>query len=106
MPSDPVPQTPTGSAGLRGAVERASLPLLLRLATLPRAVPFVVLLGALVGGVLAGGAVGMLLTGFVLLIVVWMTYLGWPRLGMSERLGRLAVTLMALALFVTQAFPR
>lgn len=106
MSSHPPPEDHLQSRGLRGGIERASLPLLVRLAALPRAVPFVVLLAALVGGLLAGGVVGALLTGFVLLVVLWMTYLGWPRLGVSERLGRLAVTLLALALFVTQAFPR
>lgn len=106
MPNQPPTQARPASAGLRASIERVSLPVLVRLAALPRAVPFAVLLAALVGGLLTGGPVGVLLTAFVLLVVVWMTYLGWPRLGVSERLGRLAVTLMALALFVTQAFPR
>ena len=106
MPIHPLSEDRPGSRGVRAGIERVSLPLLVRLAALPRAVPFVVLLAALVGGLAAGGPVGVLLTGFVLLVVLWMTYLGWPRLAMSERFGRLAVSLMALALFLTQAFPR
>ena len=98
-----MPRTPSG---LRASVDRASLPLLLRLTRLPRAVPFLVLLAALVTGLMVGGAVGMVLTGLVVLVVGWLVYLGWPRLSTSMRLGRLAVLLMAVALWATQAFPR
>ena len=98
-----MPKTPSG---LRASVDRASLPLLLRLTRLPRAVPFLVLLAALVTGLMVGGAVGMVLTGLVVLVVGWLVYLGWPRLSTSMRLGRLAVLLVAVALSVTQAFPR
>lgn len=101
-----VSQTPAPTSGLRAAVERASLPLLLRLSRLPRAVPFVVLLAALVVALLAGGSLGVLLTAAVAVFVAWLMYLGWPRLGTGERAGRLAVLLMAIALCVTQAFPR
>lgn len=98
--------TPAPTSGLRAAVERASLPLLVRLSRLPRAVPFVALLAALVTGVVAGGAVGAVLTAAVVVFVGWLMYLGWPRLGLGERVGRAAVLLLAVALFVTQAFPR
>jgi len=101
-----VPKTPAPTSGLRASVDRASLPLLLRLTRLPRAVPFLVLLAPLVTGVLVGGAVGVVLTGFVVLVVGWLVYLGWPRMSTSMRLGRLAVLLVAVALSVTQAFPR
>ena len=98
-----MPKTPSG---LRASVDRASLPLLLRLARLPRAVPFLVLLTVLVTGVLVSGVVGVVLTGVVVLVVGWLVYLGWPRMSPSMRLGRLAVLLVAVALSVTQAFPR
>lgn len=99
-------QTPAPTSGPRTVIERASLPLLLRLSKLPRAVPFAVLLAALVVSVFVGGVVGVVLTGLVAVFVGWLLYLGWPRLGAGERIGRVAVLLMAVALCVTQAFPR
>jgi hypothetical protein len=91
---------------LRAAVERASVGPLTRLTRLPRAVPFLVVLGLLVGGIFVGGTVGALLLAVVVLAVAWLLYLGWPRLTTSERLGRTAVLLLAVALCLTQAFPR
>lgn len=82
------------------------MPVLLSLARLPKAVPFLVLLVALVVALLAQGPVAVVLTGFVALVVAWLLYLGWPQLGASERLGRVAVLLLAVALCVTRAFPR
>ncbi len=98
--------TPATTSGLRATVERASLPLLLRLARLPRAVPFIALLTALVVAVVFGGAAGVVLTAVVVVFVGWLMYLGWPRLGTGERVGRVAVLVMAVALCLTQAFPR
>jgi hypothetical protein len=79
---------------------------LTRLTRLPRAVPFLVVLGLLVGGIFIGGAVGAVLLAVVVLVVAWLLYLGWPRLTTSERLGRTAVLLLAVALCLTQVFPR
>ena len=99
-------QTPAPTSGLRAAIERTSLPVLVRLSRLPRAVPFVVLLAGLVVAIFVGGPLAVALTALVAAFVGWLLYLGWPRLGTSERLGRVAVLVMALALCVTQAFPR
>lgn len=101
MPSNPPP-----TSRLRTAVEAASLPLLVPLARLPRALPFVVLLAMLVIALLVSGPAGVVLTGAVVLFVGWLMYLGWPRLGPGERLGRIAVLVMAAALCATQVFPR
>ncbi len=101
-PSAPTPPT----SGLRAAVERASHPLLVRIAALPRAVPFVALLALLVVGVFVGGVVGVVCTALVAVFVVWLMYLSWPRLTTVERLGRVAVLLLAVALVLVQAFPR
>ncbi len=108
MPTPPTtpPDRPAPPSPLRARVERLSLPLLLRLTRLPRAVPFVLLLAALVVALLVEGPVGVLLTAAVTLFVGWLAYLGWPRLGAAERLGRVAVLFLAAALCVTQAFPR
>jgi hypothetical protein len=100
------PPAPPPSSGLRAAVERASHPLLVRIAALPRAVPFVVLLALLVVGVFVGGPVGVVCTAIVAVFVAWLMYLSWPKLSGVERLGRAAVLLLAVALVVVQAFPR
>ena len=96
----------TPTTGPRSAIERASAPVLLAISRLPRLVPFVVMLVLLVTGVLVGGPVGVVLTGIVALVVAWLLYLGWPRLTGTERLMRLAVLLLAVAIVLTQAFPR
>jgi hypothetical protein len=104
---DPEPDEPTGRAsGLRRAVETVSLPLLVRLVRLPRAVPFLVLLGLLVGALLIEGPLGAVAAGVVVLVVLWLLYLGWPRLSRVERLGRSAVLLMAVSMCLVQLFPR
>ncbi len=94
------------SGGARSAVERASRPVLLRLTALPRALPFLTLLAVLVVGLLIGGGVGVGATALVTVFVGWLMYLSWPRLTTAERLGRLAVFAVAIALVLVQAFPQ
>jgi len=107
VPSSPSsPPRPAHATGLRATVERFSRPLLLRLTALPRPVPFLVLLALLVVGVLVGGVTGVVCTAVVVLFVGWLMFLSWPRLTGSEKLGRLAVLAVAIALCVVQAFPR
>jgi hypothetical protein len=91
---------------LRSSIERASLPLITRLSHLPRAVPFLLLLSLLVGGVVIGGPAGFVLMGLGAVFVGWILYLSWPRLSGSERIMRIAVLLLAVALAVVQLFPR
>jgi hypothetical protein len=98
------PSSRPGPARL--ALERASLPLLARVARLPRAVPFLVLLALLVAGVLISGPIGAVLIGLVVLVVAWMLVLAWPALSGVERLGRFAVLLLAVALCTVQLRPR
>jgi hypothetical protein len=82
------------------------MPVLSRVSRLPRAVPFLVLLALLLVGLYAGGVVGGICTGVAALVVAWLLYLSWPRLTTSERLGRLAVLVLALALCLVQFFPK
>lgn len=102
------PDRPTRSSpgAARAALERFSLPLLTRVARLHRAVPFLVLLALLVAGVVVGGPLGAVLIGLVALVVAWLLVLAWPALTGVERLGRLAVLLLAVALCVVQLRPR
>ncbi|HEY5471967.1 MAG TPA: DUF6703 family protein, partial [Candidatus Limnocylindrales bacterium] len=77
-----------------------------RLSRLPRLVPFLILLALLVAGVLIGGKVGFVLMGLAAIFVAWVLYLSWPRLSGSERIMRLAVLLLAVAMAVVQLSPR
>ena len=91
---------------LRPSIERASLPLIKKLNSLPRPVPFLILLALLVGGVFTGGPVGFVLMGLGAVFVGWILYLSWPRLTGTERIMRFAVLLLAVAMAVVQLFPR
>ena len=91
---------------LRPSIERASLPLITRISSLPKAVPFLLILALLVAGVLIGGPVGFVLMGLATVFVGWILYLSWPRLSGSERIMRSAVLLLAVAMAIVQLFPR
>ncbi len=91
---------------LRPSIERASLPLITRLSQLPRPVPFLLMLALLVAGVMIAGPVGFVLMAVAATFVGWILYLSWPRLSGTERLMRLAVLLLAIALAIVQLFPR
>jgi hypothetical protein len=87
---------------LRRRIDQASLPLMTRLSHLPRLVPFLILLGLLVVGLLIGSVAGFVLMSLAAAFVGWVLYLSWPRLSSSERLMRLAVLLIAVAMAVTR----
>jgi len=91
---------------VRHRIDHASLPLMTKLSRLPRLVPFLILLALLVAGVLIGGQSGFVLMGVAAIFVAWVLYLSWPRLSGSERIMRLAVLLLAVAMAVVQLFPR
>jgi hypothetical protein len=86
-------------------VERVSRPLLERVSRLPAPVPFLVMLALLLVGLFRPGPVGAVCTGIVAVFVAWLLYLSWPRLTSTEQLGRAAVLLLAIALFVVQVVP-
>jgi hypothetical protein len=87
---------------LRRRIDHASLPLMTKLSSLPRLVPFLILLGLLVGGLLIGGALGFVLMSLAAAFVAWVLYLSWPRLSSSERIMRLAVLMVAVAMAATR----
>ncbi|PRY63727.1 hypothetical protein BCF74_101126 [Knoellia remsis] len=89
----------------RESLENASAPALRSMSGLPRAVPFLLVLGLMVAGILIPGW-GWVLVALVTLFLLWLLLLGWPRLTTPERLMRIAVVAMALAITLTQAFPR
>jgi len=89
----------------RERIEQASLPALTFLSSLPRWVPFLAVLALMLAGIFVP------VWGWVLLLVVvafllWTLYLAWPGLDGTNRLMRGTVILLALAITITQAFPR
>jgi hypothetical protein len=92
-------------SSLRQSFERASLPALTFLSRLPRAVPFLAILGLTLAGVFIPGW-GWVLIALVVLVLTWILLLAWPRLTTAERLMRVAVVVLMVAVTVTQAVPR
>ncbi len=90
---------------LRESFERASLPALTYLSGLPRIVPFLAIMVLTLAGVVLPGW-GWVLIALVALVLTWILLLAWPRLSTAERLMRLAVVALMVAVTVTQAAPR
>ena len=91
---------------VRQRIDHASLPLMTELSRLPRLLPSLILLILLVAGVFISGPIGFVLMGLAALFVAWVLYLSWPRLNTTERVMRLAVLLLVVAMAVIQLFPR
>lgn len=90
------------STGARGAIERASVPVLTRLAKLPTWLPMVIVAALVLAGAFLGGIVGAVLVTVALLALLWLLYLSWPHLTPPLRLMRIAVLVLLLAIVVTQ----
>lgn len=89
----------------RSRLEHASAPWVERLNTVPRPVGLVVLVVLLVVGILAprpwSGIAFLVVSAFV----GWLLFLTWQRLTLPERLMRLAVLVLALAVAVVGIVP-
>jgi hypothetical protein len=97
-----MPDRPSSNSALRGQVEDASRPLLLRLHGWPRPVlPLGTVVLVLVG-VLGPPAVGLVALAVVALFVGWIAYLSWPAVPASGRLLRVAMVVLVVALAVTR----
>jgi len=90
---------------LRESVEQASYPLVKRMAEWPRWAPFLLILGLMVAGVFIP-TYGWILIAVVGVFLIWLLYLGWPRLTSAERLMRIAVIAIVIVAAVTRANPR
>jgi hypothetical protein len=90
---------------LRESIQRASLPVVERLNALPRFVPFLVILGLMVAGLFVPGW-GWALLALVVFFLLWTLYLAWPAMDGIQRMMRLTIVLIAVAITLTQAFPR
>jgi hypothetical protein len=81
----------------RRRVELQAGPLVILLARLPRAVPFLVVAGLLVGGLLTQGVVGGVLLVALAALLGTLLFLSWPALQPAARVLRSAV--VALVVF-------
>lgn len=99
----PAVPPPTAPQGFRGALERASEPILTRLTRAPRWLVGSVPAAVLLGGLLAPEPWGPLLLGLVLLFLLWLLTLAWPRLEPRARVIRVGVVLLLAALVVGRA---
>lgn len=93
------------SLPFRSRVEHAAFPVLDRLERLPRVLPFLAVIGLIVVGIFVP-VWGFLATALVALTVAFLVYYTWPRLTMPERMMRLAVLALIVAVTVVQAIPR
>ncbi len=93
------------SLPFRSRVEHAAYPVLDRLERVPRLVPFLLVLALLVVGIFVPGW-GFVATALIALVVAFLIYYTWPRLTMPERLMRIAVLAIIVAVTVVQAVPR
>ncbi|HEV7658129.1 MAG TPA: DUF6703 family protein [Mycobacteriales bacterium] len=83
---------------LRRAVERRSVAPLTWAATRPRWLPFVLVLVLLLGGLFLPVAAAAALLVVLALLLIWLTYLAWPKLEATGRFTRLLV--LALVAYV------
>ena len=91
---------PTAPSGVRGALERASLPVLTRLTSLPRWLVGIVPGVLLLGGLLAPPPWGTIMLGLVALFLAWLLVMSWPRLDGRSRATRTFVVLLLAAVTV------
>ncbi len=93
------------SLPFRSRVEHSTHRFLERMNGLPRVLPFLVVLALVLAGIFVPH-VGFVATLLVAALVAFLVYYTWPRLSRPEKLLRLAVLFLAVALAVVQAFPR
>ena len=93
------------SLPFRSRVEHAAYPVLDRLERLPRVIPFLAVIALIVVGILVPRW-GFLASALVALGVAFLVYYTWPRLTLPERMMRLAVLALIVAITVVQAVPR
>ncbi|GAB3115263.1 hypothetical protein GCM10027055_22730 [Janibacter alkaliphilus] len=103
----PVPVTRESAPETRppSAVERLSAPAVRWIDSLPPAVPVVTVLAMLVVGVLVRPW-GAVLLGLAGLGLLWLLLVVWRRVTPAERLMRVTVLLLVLALTLVTALPR
>ncbi|GAA2037032.1 hypothetical protein GCM10009740_30800 [Terrabacter terrae] len=89
----------------RSRLEHASAPWVERLNTVPRPVGLVLLVALIVAGVVAPRPWGGIAFLVVAAFVGWLLFLTWQRLTLPERLMRVAVLVLAVAVAVVRVAP-
>jgi hypothetical protein len=79
-------------SSFRRRMETRTGPLVVMLGRLPRFVPFLVVLGLLVGGLLAKGTLGAVLLGVLAALMAMLLVHAWPALQPQARVLRVGVT--------------
>lgn len=90
---------------LRESLERVSIRPLTYLSGLPRFVPFLGILVLTFAGILLPSPAWLLLV-VVILVLAWILALAWPKLSPAEKLMRIAVIAIMVAVLVTQVAER
>jgi hypothetical protein len=86
----------------RDSVERRSIVTLTYLNSLPRAVPFALVMSLLLVGVLTSGVVAAVALGIVALFLLWLLYVGWPQMSPVARVLRLLATVVVGGVAINQ----
>lgn len=94
------------SLSFRSRVEHASAPLVERMNAVPRAVGLVILVGLLAVGMFAPSPWSGIAFLIVSAFIGWLLFLTWERLTRPERLMRMAVLALALAVTIVELAPR
>lgn len=90
----------------RSQVEHRSAPIIEWLLTRPRWVAPGAIAVLFLAAIVLPTTVAWIPTTLVALFIGWLLYLTWPRLTRPEKLLRIAVLFLVLALTVTRALPR
>ena len=94
------------SLSFRSRIEHASAPLVERMNAVPRGVGVAVLVAVLAVGILGPSPWSGIAFLLVSVFVGWLLFLTWERLTQPERLMRIAVLALAVAVTVVELAPR
>lgn len=97
------PPAPLQPRSFRARLEKYSYPLLVRLSRAPKLLLGAVTAGLLLGGLLAPVPIGPILLGIVVLFLLWLLALSWPKLPASSRAVRALVVAVTGGLVVVRA---
>lgn len=89
-------------ASFRDAVERRSVVMLTYLSSLPRVIPFALIIGLLLAGLMTSGILGFVALALVALFLAWLLFVGWPEMRPTGRVVRLLATVLIAAAAVAQ----
>ncbi len=92
----------TAATRLRFQIEQRSQPVLRFIVALPRAIPFLVTLSLLISALLLPRPWSAMGPALAALVISWLLYLGWPETARVERLGKIAVLLLVIAVCLVQ----